>query len=166
MWMRIVGSLLLLIVLSFAVQWVLPRSMRTRQGPSRQYLRRDVAPVLGFIGLLLLVLSFVEAFRSGTVLVWGWGGGLGIIASIILWVVLTYLWGQPAPPARKKPSSLGLAIRIIRTYALPFLFLLLGLNVAVRLMGSTVEVFLSGALGIFVIAAAVAIFAGAKPQAT
>jgi hypothetical protein len=166
MWIRIVEGLLLLIVLSFAIQWVLPRNMKTRKAPARQYMRRDVAPVLGFIGLLVLVLSFVEAYRDGMVLAWGWGGGLGIVASIVLWVILIYLWGQPAPPARKNPSSLGLAIRIIRTYALPFFLVLLGLNVAIRLMGSTAEVFLSGALGIFVIATAVAIFAGARQPAT
>ncbi len=158
MWTRIVGGLVVLIVLSFAVQWVLPQNMRTRKGPARQYLKWDIAPLLGFFGLLLLGLSLVEAFRSDTVIAWGSGDVLGLIAGIVLWTALLYAWRQPMPPIRKRESSLRLAWRIVRTYGIVFLFALLALNIAIRMIGSMVEVFVAGAAGVFIMAIAVVIF--------
>ncbi len=167
MWTRIVGGMVVLLVASFAVQWVLPRSMRARRPASRQYLKKDVAPVLGFFGLLLVVLSLIQAVRNGMLIAWGSGGGLGLVASVVLWVALVYLWGQPEPPVRKKESSIRVALRIIRSFGLPFILCLLVVNIAVRVLGIVAEIFLAGAFGIFIVAIAVAVyFAAAQRQAT
>ena len=157
MWTNIVGGLLLVIVGSFAIQWLLPRNLRGRAA-SRHYLKRDAAPILGFFGLVLLGLSFVEALRGGMIIAWGWGDAVGLVAGIALWITLTYWWSLPVAPTRRNGSALRLAWRIVTTYGLLFLFALLALNIAVRVMGAMLEVFLAGALGMLIIATAVAIF--------
>ena len=167
MWTRIVGGMVVLLVALFAVQWVIPRSMRARRPESRQYLKKDVAPVLGFLGLLLLGLSLAETVRNGMWIVWGSGGGLGLVAGLALWIALAHLWGQPEPPARKRESSIRVALRMIRTFAVPFVLGLLVMNIALRVWGDVAQVFLAGAFGIFIVAIAVAVyFAAAQQPAT
>lgn len=157
MWTRIVGGLVLLIGASFGIQWLFPRTRG--QKVSRQYVRWDVAPIVGFLGLILAALSLVEAQRGDVILAWGLGGAFGLVLGLGMWVALVYWWNQPAVPARKNESSLRLAWRFIRTYGILFLLALFGLNIAIRWLGASLEVFTAGALGVFVMATAAAVFA-------
>lgn len=157
MWTRIVGGLLLLIGASFGVQWLFPRTRG--QKVSRQYVRWDVAPILGFLGLLLAALSFAEAQRGDVVLAWGLGGAFGLVLGLGMSVALIYWSNQPASRAPQDQSALRLALRFIRTYGILFLFALFGLNLAIRWLGAALEVFTAGALAVFIMATAAAVFA-------
>jgi hypothetical protein len=157
MWTRIVGGLVLLIGASFGVQWLFPRTRG--QKVSRQYVRWDVAPIVGFLGLLLAALSFVEAQRGDVIPAWGLGGAFGLVLGLGMWVALMYWGNRPAAPARKNESAFRLAWQFIRTYGILFLIALFGLNVAIRWLGAALEVFTAGALGVFVMATAAAVFA-------
>ncbi len=157
MWTRIVGGLVLLIAASFGAQWLLPGT-RGENARSKQYVRWDIAPIFGFLGLLLVVLAFLEALRGAILLAWAIGSAFGLVLGLGMWFALVYWWNQPATPVQKKESSLRLALRFVRTYGILFLLAIFGLNIAVRLLGAAIEVFAGGALGIFIIATAAAVF--------
>ena len=166
MWTRVVGSLVVLVLVTFVIQALLPRRARGRKIASAQYLRWDIAPLLGFFGLVLLVLSLVEAGRQEVIVAWGWGGGLGLVAGIGLWVALAYWRSQPsyAASSAKSPSTLRILWRIVSTYGIVLVVALLGMNLAIRWIGAALEVFLAGALAIFVIALSIALFTRAREQ--
>jgi len=152
MWSQIVGILAILVVATYAIQLFLPRA---RGGARRTSARWDVAPVIGFFGILLLALSFTEALRRVVIEVWLVGILLGLLLSAFLWIAL----GSRAPsPMRARGSALLATIRLIRTFGLPVLFALIAVYLAVRIVGSVVEVFISGLLGTAMIAMAVWIF--------
>lgn len=152
MWSQIVGILAILVVATYAIQLFLPHA---RGGARRTSARWDVAPVIGFFGILLLALSFTEALRRVVIEVWLVSLLLGLLLSAFLWIAL----GSRAPsPARARGSALLATIRLIRTFGLPVLFALIAVYLAVRIVGSVVEVFISGLLGTAMIAMAVWIF--------
>ncbi len=153
MWERIVGLLILLIFLSFAIQWVLPRGTRGRKIDSRRYLRWDIAPIIGFFGLVLLGLAFLEAFRQTVTYAWALGSGAGLLAGASLWLA----W-RPLPPNGKREAAWRTAWRFIRTYGLIFVVVLLGLNIGVRVLGAAIEVFVAAAAGIIMLAMAALVF--------
>jgi hypothetical protein len=152
MWSQIVGILVVLVVATYAIQLFLPRG---RGGARRTSARWDVAPVIGFFGILLLALSFTEALRRVVIEVWLVSLLLGLLLSAFLWIAL----GSRAPnPARSRGSALLATIRLIRTFGLPVLLALIAVYLAARFVGSVVEVFISGLLGTAMIAMAVWIF--------
>ena len=160
MWSQIVGILVVLVVATYVIQLVLPRS---RGGARRTSARWDVAPVIGFFGILLLALSFAEALRNTQtealrntqIEVWLVSLLLGLLLSAFLWIAL----GSRAPsPARARGSALLATIRLIRTFGLPVLLALIGVYLAVRFVGAVVEVFVSGLLGAAMIAMVIWIF--------
>ncbi len=152
MWSQIIGILVVLVVATYVIQLFLPRA---RGGARRTSARWDVAPVIGFFGILLLALSFTEALRNTQIEVWLVGILLGFLLSAFLWIAL----GSRAPsPARARGSALLATIRLIRTFGLPVLFALIAVYLAVRIVGSVAEVFISGLLGTAMIAMAVWIF--------
>jgi len=152
MWSQIVGILAILVVATYAIQLFLPRA---RGGARRTSARWDVAPVIGFFGILLLALSFAEALRNTQIEVWLVGILLGLLLSAFLWIAL----GSRAPsPTRARGSALLATIRLIRTFGLPVLLALIGVYLAVRFVGAVVEVFVSGLLGAAMIAMAIWIF--------
>ncbi len=153
MWTRIVGLLILLIVLSFAIQWVLPRSARGRKIDSRRYLRWDIAPIIGFFGLVLLALAFLDAFQQTVVYAWALGSGAGLLAGASLWLA----W-RPLPPPAKREPAWRLVWRFLRTYGLIFVIALVALNIGVRFLGAALEVFVAGAAGILLLAMAALVF--------
>lgn len=157
MWTQIVVTLFLLVVATYALQLFLPRS---RQGQARTSARWDVAPMLGFFGVLLLALSLMEALRRTLVDAWAWGILLGLILGVAVWVGAQ---AQPATPIQKKGSALLATWRILRTYGIAIIAAVIGTYLAGRIFGSIVEVFVSGALGVLIIAIAVRMFAGGAP---
>jgi hypothetical protein len=105
MWSQIVGILAILVVATYAIQLFLPRA---RGGARRTSARWDVAPVIGFFGILLLALSFTEALRRVVIEVWLVSLLLGLLLSAFLWIAL----GSRAPsPARARGSALLATIR-------------------------------------------------------
>ncbi|MEW5721299.1 MAG: hypothetical protein AB1817_21915, partial [Chloroflexota bacterium] len=146
-------TLVVLVVATYVIQLVLPR---TRGGGARRTSARwDIAPVIGFFGILLLALSFTEALRRVVIEVWLVGLALGLVLSAFLWIALG---SRETSAPRARGSALLATIRAIRTFGLPVLFALIGVYLAVRFIGAVVEVFVSGLLGAAILAMAVWIF--------
>ena len=152
MWSQIVGTLAVLVVATYVIQFLLPRA---RGGTRRTSARWDIAPVIGFFGVLLLALSLTEALRRVVIEVWLVGIVLGLVLSAFLWIALG---SWEIAPTRQRGSALLATIRLIRTFGLPVLIALIGVYLAVRFIGAVVEVFVSGLLGAAIIALAVWIF--------
>lgn len=150
MWTRIVGSLVVLIVISFAIQWMVPRSARGSRIGARQYLIWDIGPIVGFFSIVLLVLSLVEAERQGYLWAWAWGSGLGLLVSVVLWLVVAHTW-RARPITTRRVPAWRLAWRLVRTFGPVMVVLLVGLNLLTRWLGSVVEVFAAGAIGVCVV---------------
>ncbi len=150
MWTRIVGSLLVLIVITFAIQWVLPRHAREGRTSARQYLLWDIGPMVAFFSLLLLVLSLVEAERQGYLWAWAWGSALGLVASVGVWLALPYAW-RARPTATRREPVWRLAWRLIRTFGPILVVVSIGLNLLTRLLGPVVQVFAAGTLGVSIV---------------
>ena len=85
MWSQIVGMLIVLVVATYVIQLFLPRA---HGGTGRTSARWDIAPVIGFFGILLLALSFTEALRRVVIEVWLAGVVLGLVLSAFLWIAL------------------------------------------------------------------------------
>jgi len=154
-WTNIVGGLVLLIVATYVIQWLVPSS-RSKGTRRRQYLRWDIAPIIGFFGVLLLGLSFAEAARLGVIASWGWGILLGLLISAGVWWLLSFRQNRAA---RRQVS----VWQILRRYGTPVIAAAIGMYLAVRVFGAALEVSVAAALGLLVIAAAVALFVGSKP---
>lgn len=152
MWAQIVGTLVVLIVATYALQLVLPSA---RGGARRARARGDVAPVIGFFGILLLALSFAEAFRRVEIEVWLAGIVFGLILGAFFWLALG---SRSTSPTRARGSALLATIRLIRTFGLPVVIAIVGVYFVGRFVGAVVEVFVSGLLGATVVAMAVWIF--------
>jgi hypothetical protein len=154
LWIQIVAALVLLTAATYLIQWLVPRN-RSKGIPRRQYLRWDVAPIAGFFAALLLALSFAEAARREVIAPWGWGLAFGLIVSIGAWVLL----GNRGHRAARQRASLW---HYLRRYGTPVIATVIGLYLAVRVFGSALGVFIAAAIGVVVMAAAVAMFVGNK----
>ena len=157
LWTQIVGTLVVLIVLSYLIQWLVPRG-KANATARRRYLRWDIAPLVAFFGAVLLVLSFAQAVANDILAPWGGGAVLGLIASGGAWMLGLY---------RSNPASgkrLGL-LQSIRRYGPPVIGVSIGLYLAVRIFGTALQVLVAGTLGVCAILFAVALFAGNKPIA-
>lgn len=157
MWTNIVGGLVLLVAVTYAVQFFAPRSARTNE--RRAGVRWDMAVLIGFLGAVLLVLSLTEAIRREVVVAWAMGDALGLIAGAVTWIVLGYRRSAPQP---KNESALRATIRLVRTYGTLVLIGVVGIYLAVRVVGPVVEVFVAGAIGMMVIVIAVKILIDAR----
>jgi hypothetical protein len=161
MWSQIVGTLVVLVVATYAIQLILPR---TRGGARRTTARGDVAPLIGFFGILLLALSLAEALRRVVIEVWLISIVVGLVFSAFLWLALS---SRESSAPRSRGSALLATIRVIRTFGLPVLLALIGVYLAVRFVGVVAGVFVSGLLGAALIATAVWIFlVGRQPTKT
>lgn len=149
MWTHIVATLVLLIVATWVIEWFLARR-HARKTPARNVVTRDVAPVVGFLGVILLALSLAEAARSAVLAAWGWGIALGVIASA--YAVLAVRATVAAQPTQSPARA---AWRLLRTRGVALLLALAGVYLAVRVVGAALEVLLAGALGVMVVAMAV-----------
>jgi cobalamin synthase len=148
---------MLLVVATYLIQWLVPHS-KSKAVPRRQYLRWDIAPVVAFFGVLLLVLSFAEAARRDYIAPWGWGIALGLLISAGVWVLMAYRQNRAAR------GRMGIW-QSIQRYGTLVIALAIGLYLAVRVFGAALEVLAAAALGLFVLAAAVAMFVGNRPIA-
>jgi hypothetical protein len=149
-WGRIIGVFAVLILITFLAQWIVPRG-KSKQTARRQYLRRDVSPMLGFFSILILGLSLAEALRREILMAWVWGIVLGIALSFSLWVIWNY-------NAIQSPAHRGLWY-YIRRLGVPVVASVIAIYLAVRVFGVTVEVFVSSALGIALLTSAIFLFA-------
>jgi hypothetical protein len=152
MWSQIVGTLIVLVIATYAIQLFLPRG---RGSTRRASARWDIAPVIGFLGILLLALSFAEAWRRGGIEVWLAGIVVGLVLGALLWIALG---SRSNIPTRPSGSALIATIRLIRTFGLPVLVTIVGVYFVVRIVGAMAEVFVSGLLGAAMVAMAVWIF--------
>ncbi len=169
MWLRVIVAMALLIVATFVIQILISRS-RARTFSSRHYAMWDVAPVTGFLGAVLLALSFAEAARREAIEAWRWGIALGLLLSGCLAAAVVYRWNHRVPkiadpvarngaiPGGKETAARAL-LSLVRTYGLGLLFAILGVTLAVRFVGAALEVFIAGALGTFIVAMALGVFA-------
>jgi len=159
MWSQIVVTLIVLVIATYVIQLIVPR---TRGCPSRTSARWDVAPLLGFFGAILLALSLAESLRERIVEAWAWGVALGVVLSVVFWIA----WNDRAPTrVWKKESALLATFRFLRSYGLIGVGVVVGLNLAARIFGPMIEVFAAGAIGVVLVAIAVRIFVGAaQPQ--
>jgi hypothetical protein len=107
------------------------------------------------LGILLLALSFTEAFHRGVIEVWLAGIVLGLVLSAFLWIALG---SRPPSPTRGRGSALLATIRLIRTFGVPVLVAIISVYLAGRFIGAVVEVFVSGLLGAAIITMAVWLF--------
>ncbi|MBI5034541.1 MAG: hypothetical protein HZB51_28800 [Chloroflexi bacterium] len=161
MWTQIVGGLVVLIVGTYAIQLFFPRG---RSNPSRTSARMDVAPALGFFGVLLIALSLTESIRRSVIEAWVVGIAFGVILGIGAWIALGYRIPAPVHAPRKQ-SALLATFRLVRTFAVPTIAVVIGLYLIVRIFGPTVLVLLANAVGILLIVVAVRIFFGVKKTA-
>ena len=72
----VVTVVAVLVIANLALE--LPYFAGTR-APSRTRVRWETAPVIGFLGMVVLGLAFVEATRRGRLDAWRWGMVLGIV---------------------------------------------------------------------------------------
>jgi hypothetical protein len=167
MWGTIILVVLALIVISYPLEWFLARGMRRRKTNSQNYLGRDVAPMIGFLALLLLGLSFAEAARRDVLYAWAWGSGFGLVVTFCIWIAYKQTFRSSAPTGRPRESTLRIVLRVFRTYGIFLLLVFFALNVAMRFlgpMGVMVEVFVASALGASVIGLALVLVARARQQ--
>jgi hypothetical protein len=143
----VVGIILIAI---FALDYVFLRRFAKRRS-----LLVDLAPVLGFIGAVLIALAFVEAARRGVVGAWQWGIASGLL--LLLGLGLAD-WVRSNMQVRKGESGFRIAMRIVQTFGFVLLIGLLGVLIAVRVIGALVEVFIASALGVFALGAVIGYF--------
>src|SRR5574341_229523 len=123
MWLRVIAAVALLFVAAFVIQILISRS-RARNFSSRQYAMWDVAPVAGFLGAVLLALSFAEAARREVIEAWRWGIAFGLILSGGVGAAAVYRWNHRAPkiadpaiPSGKETTARAI-LGFVRTYGL------------------------------------------------
>ncbi len=156
MGIEILGVLIVIVIASSIILWLIPN--RKSQN-SRNYVRWDVAPLLGFFGFVLLVLSLAESVRQAILASWGLGVVLGLVVSAAAWFVQGHAPArQEQPVKRARGAAWRAAWRRIQKYGPPVIVLVVGIYIAARMLGTVVEVFVAGALGVLVIAAAMALF--------
>ena len=155
LWLRIVVALALLVIATYLIQWLVPR--RGAKANHRQYMRWDIAPIVGFFGALLLALSFALAVQSGAIVQWGWGFVFGFVVSALAWTLGIYRQNQTA---HKRAGSR----QIVRRYVPLAIAVLVGLYLTIRVFGAVVEVIAVAALGVFVLAFAVTLFVSNRPE--
>ncbi len=154
MLLRILTIIAAVLLSLFALDWFLPRS---RQSPSRSW---DIAPIIGFLGVVLLGLGFVEASRRLVVDAWGWGIAFGLLLSVC--VALAILYRAHRELSANRGTGLRYWLRVVQTYGLVLLIALFGVMIAVRVIGALLEVFIASALGTLVIAIAMVVFVNGK----
>jgi len=128
--------------------------LRRRAGNQRNIFF-EIAPVIGFIGAILLGLAFVEALRREVMAAWNWGIGLGLALALIAAVIWRVRVGVRSGA---RETGWRAWLRIAQTYGIVLLGGVLGVALAVRVIGVLLEVFIASAVGVLAIALALGIF--------
>lgn len=154
MWNQIVAVLAILIALIYIVEQILTRFFHIRLPKRRSTLARDLVPVLVFVGILLFALSFVEAYRRATIESWLIGLGVGVLLTMLILATGVF---QQNVSAR---GTLG----ILRTYGIVMALVIIGVYLAVRLIGPTAQVLLEGTASIFALGMGLVLFLRGREQ--
>lgn len=152
MWNQIVATFVILILATYIIQLFVPRA---RTHTRRTSVRWDVAPVIGFLAIVLLALALAEALRRAMVEAWLVGIVGGLVLGAMAWIVLGAR--TDLMPARNG-SALRATARAVRVFGPPTFVALLILALAARVLGSIVEVFGAALVGALVLAMAVWLF--------
>ena len=116
----------------------------------------EIAPVIGFVGVILLLLAFAEGLRSAMLEAWRWGLAIGVVLALLAAVI----WrARAGVRGGEKTSGWRAWVRIAQTYGLAFLLGVFGIALGARVIGALFEVFIASALGVLAIGAAAGIFA-------
>lgn len=158
MWTQIIGTLVTFVIATYIIQLFVPRA-RGNSDARRTNIKWDVAPMLGFFGVVVLGLSLVEALRQTVIESWALGLALGLVIGIVVWIGTTYL--PPAAP-QKNRSALFATVRFLWSYGVYLLVGVAGTYLAVRLIGATIGVLLASAAGLLLITIALKMFVGTK----
>jgi len=150
LWLQIVGALAVLIIVSYLIQWLVPRRQSKSMSRS-QFLRWDLAPILGFFGVILLGLSIAAAVQHGVIAEWGWGIALGIILSLSAWVLRSH---RGARATRERSSLRG----TVQTYGKLAVATAIGLYLSARVVGVALEVLAAAAIGVLIVTTAAGMF--------
>lgn len=148
---RILSIFAVLLSALFALDWFVIKGQRSARSSARSW---DVAPIIGFLGAVLLALGFVEASRREVLDAWRWGIAFGFFLIVCAGVAMVYRANRPVTI---KATGWRAWLMIIKTYGLVVLIAIFGVIIAVRLIGALLEVFIAAALGTLVIAIAIAI---------
>ncbi len=148
---RILGFFAVLLISIFVLDWFVIKGQRSERSSARSW---DVAPIIGFLGAVLLVLGFVEATRREVLDAWRWGIAFGFLLTACAGLAMVYRANRPIVT---KKTGWRAWLAIIKTYGLVVLLALLGVIIAVRVIGALLEVFVAAALGTLVIAIAIVI---------
>jgi hypothetical protein len=149
MFSQLLTAVGILLIAIFALDYIFLRRFTKRS------ILQDIAPVIGFIGAILVALALVEALRRGVIEAWRWGGALGLLLLLGLALVTRT---RTNAPARQGESGWRAAVRIAQTFGIVLLVGLLGVVIAVRVVGALLEVFLASALGVFAVGAVLGFF--------
>ncbi len=150
---RILTIVAVLLLALFALDWFFLRGRPRNQPIARPW---DVAPIIGFLGAVLLSLAYVESTRREVVDAWRWGIAFGFLLTVCAGLAMIYRGNRRVAG---NASGLRARLRIVQTYGLVLLFGILGMVIAVRVIGVMLEVFIASALGTLVVAIAIAVFA-------
>ncbi|MBI5304872.1 MAG: hypothetical protein HY868_22245 [Chloroflexi bacterium] len=154
MWNQIVAVLAILIALTYVVEQILTRVFHIRLPRRRGNLGRDLAPLLAFTGILLLVLSSVDAYRRAAIESLLLGLGLGIFISLVLLAAGAF-------QANVAPRGV---IGIVRTYGIALALAVIGISLAVRVIGPTAQVFVEGTASMLVMGLGFVLFMRAREE--
>ncbi len=155
MFIRVLIIIAIVVIAVWLIQMMLLRARGRRLSP-RRYARDDLAPMLAFFGAILLALSLVQAARRQVIDAWQWGLALGFVMSGGAAMLMGSAWN---PSATEGESAWRAAFRLARRYGMFALIAILGVVLAVRVVGAGLEVFFAGALGVLLIGLALAMFA-------
>lgn len=160
MWHQIVATLVVLILVTYLIQLFVPR---TRTRARRTSMRWDIAPVVGFLALVLLTLALAEALHRAMLEAWLIGIGGGLVLGAIVWMALG---ARTDLMPRRNVSAWRATVHLVRVLGAPVLIALFVLALAARVLGSIVEVFGAALVGALVLAMAVWLFLVSSPTQT
>jgi hypothetical protein len=150
---RIIDFAAIILIAIIALGWLVPRERKSQQSLGRPW---EIAPIIGFLGAVLLAIGFVEADRRLVVESWRWGVVFGILLSVCFGLFMLYR----ANRIIADPNETGWRawLRVAQSYGLFLLIAILSVIIAVRVVGPLLEVFIAGALGTLVIVLAAGVF--------
>lgn len=151
MWSQIVAVLAILIGISYVIEKIFFRNRKSRR---RVQFGRELIPLIVLTGILLTVLSFIEAYRRESIEPWLWGLAFGTVLSLLA-LASGLIQGATARGA----------FTVVRVYGVAAIVVLIGIYIAVRLIGASAQVFAEGTLSVGMFGAAVVLAARTRDRA-